>query len=209
MTSLSLPEKKPVNDIRKIIDALLPFAKKINCAGHKKLVHHCGKNNFCYIVLEGEITIRRNIDALVLFTIQAPIITGLTTVLLPTTEGFYIRTEEKCNIYMIDSAEAEIIIAEKNLWRSLSIILSYIIYHHIAHSNIMIAQSASTIILQQINKLMNEPEKVRLNITAVRYILERTLLSRSHTMKVISNLKSEGKISIKNGILISVEKHLI
>ena len=51
---------------------------------------------------------------------------------------------------------------------------------------------------------MSEDESVRGSITAERYIRNKTPLSRSGVMKILSSLKSGGYINIEQGKLISI-----
>ena len=53
---------------------------------------------------------------------------------------------------------------------------------------------------------MSENEKYRNNITAENYIRDKTNLSRSGIMRILSELKEGGYIEINRGILIKVHQ---
>ena len=53
---------------------------------------------------------------------------------------------------------------------------------------------------------MNENEDLRLLTNACDYIQEKTLLSRSGIMKILSDLKQGGHIVIERGILLEIKK---
>jgi hypothetical protein len=53
---------------------------------------------------------------------------------------------------------------------------------------------------------MNESEELRLATNACDYVQEKTLLSRSGIMKMLSDLKRGGHIEVERGVLIAVNK---
>lgn len=53
---------------------------------------------------------------------------------------------------------------------------------------------------------MTEPEEIRQKMTAANYILSRSFLSRSGTMKILSYLKQAGFIDLRRGILMEISE---
>ena len=53
---------------------------------------------------------------------------------------------------------------------------------------------------------MQEPADLRQSNSAAKYILERTRLSRSTVMKMLSQLKQGGYIDIEDGVLKAVHR---
>lgn len=69
----------------------------------------------------------------------------------------------------------------------------------------MIAQLSSyEIIRLQLLELMQEPERLRLNVTAANYIQNRTYLSRSGIMRILSQLRDAQCITLQRGVLLEV-----
>ncbi|WNS34115.1 helix-turn-helix domain-containing protein [Enterobacter asburiae] len=57
-----------------------------------------------------------------------------------------------------------------------------------------------------LNALMEEEEELRLSINVSDYIQDKTRLSRSRVMKILSDLREGDFIEVKRGILLKVNK---
>lgn len=64
--------------------------------------------------------------------------------------------------------------------------------------------SAYEIIRTHLLELIDEPNAIKNNITAVNYIMDHSFLSRSGIMRVLSKLKSDGYIHLSRGILTDI-----
>lgn len=102
---------------------------------------------------------------------------------------------------MLALASFNQIIANDNLWEHFARLLMYSasrVYEHCA----MISQlSAYDIICTQLVELMQEPESIREHTTAANYIKSRTWLSRSGIMRILSELRTGGYITMQRGVL--------
>jgi hypothetical protein len=72
------------------------------------------------------------------------------------------------------------------------------VYEHCAQISQM---SAYDIIRFQLVELMQEPEAIRLNMTAAAYIKSRTYLSRSGIMRILAELRTGKYITMERGVL--------
>lgn len=113
----------------------------------------------------------------------------------------YVRALETSEIGMLALASFNQIIANDNLWEHFAGLLMYSasrVYEHCA----MISQlSAYDIICTQLVELMQEPESIREHTTAANYIKSRTWLSRSGIMRILSELRTGGYITMQRGVL--------
>jgi CRP-like cAMP-binding protein len=113
----------------------------------------------------------------------------------------YVRALETSEIGMLALASFNQIIANDNLWEHFARLLMYSasrVYEHCA----MISQlSAYDIICTQLVELMQEPESIREHTTAANYIKSRTWLSRSGIMRILSELRTGGYITMQRGVL--------
>ncbi|OAT27733.1 hypothetical protein M975_4288 [Buttiauxella brennerae ATCC 51605] len=53
---------------------------------------------------------------------------------------------------------------------------------------------------------MNEPKLLRESLPAEKYIRSKTGISRSGTMRILSEMKAGGSIKMENGMLKSIDK---
>lgn len=196
--------KKPVHDYQVVMQALTPFAKFIDCTKNKKLMLVRSGKSVCYMVFEGRGVVCRNWDNLVIATTRSPVIIGITSVLFPLNEEYYWRPETDCVAMSIDVDIVRQVIVDNNLWQHLSTMLGFIAYRLNDHNVKLTARSGLSIICKQIYALMDEPIEVRRKVGLTNYILDRTLLSRSYVMKIVSELKAEGKIILKDKVLVKV-----
>ena len=73
------------------------------------------------------------------------------------------------------------------------------------HCTMIEHMSTYEIVKFQLNQLILESPTLRANITAANYIMARTYLSRSSVMRIISDLRSAGFITLEKGILIDLK----
>lgn len=194
--------QKPVQHHHIIMDATLPFAKIINCHKNKKLNLMYSGQDVCYFLFEGYGAFCRSADGLMLGHVRAPHIIGLNNIIFPYSEEYYIRPEKECVIMMANTEVVKKVIADNNLWESLAIVLAYQSYELSGVIDRLGGRSSYELICNQIIALMEEPEDIRLSTTPAQYIMNKTLLSRSYVMKILSKLKTSQKIIIENKALV-------
>lgn len=68
-------------------------------------------------------------------------------------------------------------------------------------SSYLNSPTAYEILRFQLLELMSEPVEFRENISAAQYIQQKTRLSRSSIMKILSQLKQGGFVRLENGTL--------
>lgn len=196
---------KPIHDFHVIMDTLYPHAKPVPCPKNKRLELTRMGHPVCYLLYEGFGLVHRVSDGLVLGTIKAPYIIGLANVINPLSEEYYWRASKTCSILTLDAEAVREIIDENNLWKSLSQVLSYVVNYLSGHSERLVAQNGYHLVCHQLVSLMNEPDYVRAKMSPSKYIIDRTLLSRSYVMKILAELKQEGRIVVSDKMLVAVK----
>ncbi|MDU6924389.1 helix-turn-helix domain-containing protein [Franconibacter helveticus] len=159
-----------------------------------------------YVILKGSVSVHRLHDDLTIDFLEAPSLIGLAN-LLSGPLDIYLRPTGAARVATLTQAQAYEIIRANNLWE--------LIAHHIAHqlnwlyshSTHLTAPTAYEIIRFQLLKLMTETQPVRDDVTVERYIRDKTNLSRSGIMRVLSELRKGGYIEMENGRLTGI-KHL-
>ncbi|MDK9605793.1 helix-turn-helix domain-containing protein [Lelliottia wanjuensis] len=154
----------------------------------------------CLILHEGVLSSNRIKDDLLLAYITPPHIVGLHEI--KRNEITYIRSYTDIKYSLIPVASAFSIINSHSLWDKVSMYYTFLFLKTIEHHSNTAGRPSLDIIIYFIEKLSNEPESVRRNISIADYITEKTNLSRSLVMKTLATLKKEGDIISDRGILI-------
>ncbi|MFK3660205.1 helix-turn-helix domain-containing protein [Scandinavium sp. NPDC088450] len=196
---------KPIHDFHVLMDTLYPHAKPVACAKNKRLEFTRTRPQSCYLLYEGFGLVHRASDGLVLGTIKAPYIIGITNLFTSLEEQYYWRAGKTCSILVVESAVVREVIEKNHLWENFARVLSYIVQYLSGHSERLVAQNGYHLVCHQLISLMNEPEFVRAKMSPSKYIIDRTLLSRSYVMKILSELKQSGRIIVSDKMLVEVK----
>lgn len=189
-----------------LIDAMLPFAEVRSSRPHRNFYYSERGESIVCLILEGIIFIHRISDGMVVSTGYSPLIIGLTSEILMGEADYYFTSESDISYGIISLKKAREIIKDKNLWQSYAAHQSYLLKYISINSAKTTALSAYEVIRNQLLNLLREPDEIRLTITAAQYIKERTRLSRSGIMKILSELKAGNYITISEGTLVQINK---
>ncbi|CNK80711.1 winged helix-turn-helix transcriptional regulator [Yersinia proxima] len=195
---------KPLEAIKRIMDALLPVSKIQVSPPHRKFSFLPNNRQICYLIQDGCVQLHRTRDGMILHSVKAPTILGMSNQLVPGAEDFFFTTETTTIFATISASDAKNIIEINQLWSFLSIFQAFVIRQLNEHSSKLSGLSAYEITRNQLINLMTEPEEIRSNITAVQYIQDHTRLSRSGIMKMLSQLKMGGYITLDKGHLVEI-----
>lgn len=186
---MNLSIVKPTDDIKKLIDSLIPFAKVREILTNKKIPLTNKKNNNIYLVFEGYIDIHRVNDSMVMATAKAPIILGLTNQTVADSDDFFFITKTQAVLGIIPMKMFKEVVEKAGLWGSYATYLTFIIKYMSVHSSEITALSAYEVIRNQLINLECELDDYKLNANAAQYTQERNLFSSSGIMHVSSQLK--------------------
>ncbi|CZZ69228.1 helix-turn-helix domain-containing protein [Enterobacter kobei] len=199
----STTELKPVTRIQRIIDIVAPYAEDFSVSKGEVLRYSYNNKRVCYLLHEGHTTLYRRGDGMVLNSEQAPFIMGVSN-MKARQEHLYGRATSDVKLSRIPSERFILLIERENLWEDLCYFILYTAGRVYQHCTMISQLSAYEIIRFHLVELMQEPERLRLNTTAATYILNRSYLSRSGTMRILSKLKEAGCITLNRGILIKI-----
>lgn len=195
-------ELKPFAHIDKLIAHLAPFAERVIISQGDIVHYHEGDIRQCFLLLQGSVALHRRGDGIVLNSESSPFLLGISNQF--STDHLYVRALETSEIAQVSLECFNQVIANDNLWQHFAKVLVYTasrVYEHCAQISQM---SAYDIIRFQLVELLQEKEAVRLNITAAAYIKSRTYLSRSGIMRILSELRTGGYISMVRGVLLDI-----
>lgn len=196
--SSSIFIEKPSPYARFLVEHFLPFSQSKQYPPRIRLsLHHKGEA-LCLLILEGLITVHRETDGLAVATLPAPQVLGLGRL------DIYIETLQPCKIAMLSVNDAHKVIKDNNLWENVAHYLLLASARLYTHGKQLSAPTAYEIICHQLRELLQEPNEIRTNKTAEQYIREKTHLSRSRIMKILSELKTGEYIVLHRGHLLEI-----
>lgn len=186
-----------------LIDLLSPHVSFEKFPAHRRFYYSVNGINMCYIVRSGSIKVCRDIDGFVVASMPVPNIAGIANLLTENID-IYLETQSESEIATITTLQAQQLIGETQSWELLVNHIAKVTFNLLNTNIIMTAPSTYEVLRFQLMALMNEPDSVRESISAAKYVLERTRLSRSTVMKMLAQLKQGGYIQLDDGILIAL-----
>ncbi|RJT27896.1 winged helix-turn-helix transcriptional regulator [Buttiauxella izardii] len=194
---------KPLIEIDLLITHLQTNSNKFETNGRQKINYMLNGERNIFLLHEGSVALYRRNDGMILNSESAPFIFGISNQ-QTNPDYLFMRSQEPSKISCLTLSAANAILAEHELWESMVKVLIYTASRIYDHFTQLSQLSSYDIIRQQLLELMNETTKIRTSVTAANYIQDRTFLSRSGTMKILSELKSGGFIDIKRGMLVDI-----
>ncbi|MCV2534654.1 helix-turn-helix domain-containing protein [Enterobacter wuhouensis] len=196
---------KPENFIIKLIDELSE-PSRVRLGRERQIIsldYH--EEPMTFILHSGIAAVYRTRDQLLLKFIEAPMIVGMND-LIDTNAGFYMQAcgEIKYEIKPLKSTLE--IINQRNLWQEAAYSYMYAIKRLLEAHETSVGLSTYELIRLNLVSLMTEKEDLRLSVNACDYIQEKTHLSRSRVMKILSDLKTGDYIEIDRGILMKINR---
>lgn len=196
---------KPNQHIENLINQLKPESNIFETYARQKINYENDSSRKCYLLLSGSIALFRTRDGFMMNSESAPYVFGLSNQ-LAAADYLYMQTMEPSRIACLSLFTANAIIAERDLWESLSHLLIYTAGRVYDHCTRISAPTSYAIIRSQLYELMQESEEIRHTITAANYIQSRTFLSRSSIMKILAELKKGSYITTERGILLQIKQ---
>lgn len=199
---LIIPPQAPEKAIASLISHLTPIAKTVCYPPRKRLVSKPG-TEIC-IFLEGEVSILRASDTLVFTTVYDPHIFGICE-MFNSQSSHILRTEKISTFLKIKTEEASTVFSNNGLWQQVTMVLAYHTAYLVYRDTLVLQQRTYNVIRNHLMEMMALPEEIRRRVSALTYIQDRTHLSRSTILNVLSSLKKENYIDYERGTyLISI-----
>ncbi|MFJ3458580.1 helix-turn-helix domain-containing protein [Scandinavium goeteborgense] len=154
------------------------------------------------LVEEGVIGFYRKKDRLLIHETTSPAVLGL--VHLFHNADVIAVAHTALSLQRIPRDIALEIIEKQGLWREVSLVLGRIIKGYVVRDISLVAQDAYHIVSHYLTVLMALPVEERYATTAVKFVTQRSMLSRSRVMDILKQLNTGNYILIKNGVLIEL-----
>ncbi|MBB1201113.1 Crp/Fnr family transcriptional regulator [Enterobacteriaceae bacterium 89] len=185
---------------KELVEHLLPYAELKKYPARKKLFFNTKNEQFCYLLIDGQATLHKEENNLVLATLSPPALIGLAHLPNQSIQG-YIKPVTACDIGVLTIGKVHEILAEKNLWQMTAQHMIFLFNKLYAINQNLTVSTSYGQVKAQLLELLNEDSAIRDNLTAERYIRDKTNLSRSGVMRILSALKEGGYIETHRGIL--------
>ncbi|CBG88575.1 winged helix-turn-helix transcriptional regulator [Citrobacter rodentium] len=166
-----------------------------------RFIFICAGEPCCQFIRSGVVNIENRENHLALGIASAPVALGFTSAL---SERLLLRALGECEVATVPLATVMARIAEKQLWEIMAKHMIIVMNKLFIQNEMATAPSAYDILCFQLQALNQESDSIRHNIAAYQYILDRTHLSRSSIMKMLSALKKGGYIKLHQGKLIAI-----
>ncbi len=200
--------KKPDVSFSKLLDAMLPSAEVV---APKKLggitAGICVDNDpeFAKIFLldQGYAHVRRRDDNLTMCTVFAPYILGVS--FYPGSKIYYtIELGPGSCLYQMARVQAFNIVKREGLYREWMNAVSYKLALLYERDRNVFRHDSEDIVSRMLMRLMELPCEFREHISVIRFIEQRTVLSRSCIQRVLFGLKRKGYVSMEDGRLVKI-----
>lgn len=205
-------ETKPIDAINNLIDKLSPYGDKIRILPHQNFMLSQARDKAFIILLnEGCFSLYHKVTNLRITTLFSPSVVGLI-------DGYglfydvdnrpqhFIKAETLCVGWSLPLDVFVEKCDEETLWHDIAKILAHRLIIMSAREEELVGNDAYSKIKSSILELWQYPDYVRMNINLAHYIQDRTGLSRSRVMDILSHLKEGAYIEITAGKLVAVGK---
>jgi len=200
--ALSLRQSRPVEAIERLMDAVLSHATLYKLPARRFIEFPLEE---IWLVYNGNACVYREQGRQLTFISTAPLILGVKNIFYPPTEAFIIEFQEVSEVWRIPLIKFTEIIDHHELWKELAHLMSFYFVSVLENSFRLIKRNDYEVIKLLIHEYDSLSEGVKKKTTLAKYIVEKGLISRSNTARILSILNKYGYITIVRGSLIDID----
>ncbi len=131
-------------------------------------------------------------------TVHEPHLFGVAEMLQPS-RSHSLRAEVSSELLRIDYDLASALFRQHNLWEEVTSLLAYHTSYLVYRDDLVLQQRTYSVIRNHLLEMMLLTAETRLRVSILEYIQDRTHLSRSSILNVLSALKKGGYIAFARG----------
>ena len=195
---------KPVHDIERLIKSLTEESTRIS-KNNITLKYSTENSDHCYLLHHGHVIVIRESDNVALNAETAPFIFGLSAPSMGRL-GVKMIVPEDAVVSEVPKTVALDIIRKEKLWKELSFLLQYVVHRILCHCKRVSQQNSYNVVKILLSELLNEPESLRRATSVVNYISDRSIISRSGILSILSTLREGGFIEMEKGLLNAIHR---
>jgi hypothetical protein len=198
-----IEQDTPITSIDEILTSIKPITQVRQGRSGQRFYLDQSDKKMCFLLYSGTCIAKRTHDSLVLSTIRSPSIFGLQDIFHAKSDMHLLAmTDVEYGMVAVD--EFFSYADDNHLWKNICYMLMLSATRFSEYQKETVGISNYELICNLLSSLSVESFEIRATTTALEYIQERSLLSRSGIMKTLATLKEGGYIVIKKGLLISI-----
>ena len=196
---------KPEEHILNLINAVSDTARIQNGRDRQVISLLQYAEPMVFILHEGTSALYRSLDHLLIANAKAPFILGI-NLLQDKNPDVYLQARGVIRYEIVPRTEFMSMLNHQALWESVAYAHMYNSLRFRENHFTTVGVSTYELVRNNLLALMEESDELRMVTNACDYIQERTMLSRSGIMKMLSDLKKGKYIDIQRGVLISINQ---
>lgn len=204
-------QAKPYAALDALFSALWSFGKPFNLNPGDEFLLNSGSENEIVLLQSGIFSFCRRGSGLHVCSAFAPSIVGLVdsygvTYDVPTRPEHFLVAETECRGRAVSLPDFIKTVDECDLWHDVARILAYRLMVMSVRDRELVGVDSYLKVRALLIELWAYASEYRQSINVLNFIQRRTGISRSRTMKLLSELKKGGYISIDGGRLLDMKK---
>ncbi len=205
-------DTKPINAINTLFNYLKPVSSPFSLEADKTFNLSPKRDNSGIILLdEGICSICHEENSLHIYSFFARSIIGFIDGYslyydVPARPQHKLCAETDCTGYYVQVDDFVKVADDNRLWHDVARVLAHRLMVMSARENELVGVDSYRKVRSLLIELWAYPEEYRRNINVQNFIQRRTMMSRSRTLKILSELRKGEFISIDNGKLTSIQK---
>lgn len=192
---------RPLGCINKLCDLARGYGESFMMQKNQVLIQNIPPaTSHVWFFLQGDFRIIRRSNGLVMYAGTAPTIFGMWELFRYNGEVALVAESDCTGITMpVDCFKS--LLGIYNGWPLVSEFIMYSFHLLAIRDKYLIANDSYSIICYYLQEIMDHPAAERKKINIQKYIQERTLLSRSGILRIISELRKGDYIDVEDGTL--------
>ncbi|EAN3150685.1 helix-turn-helix domain-containing protein [Salmonella enterica subsp. houtenae serovar 48:z4,z32:-] len=204
-------QAKPHAAIDALFSALLPFGQPFTLGIGDEIYLQENDENYIVLLESGIVSFCRNNNRFHISSAFSPSVLGMVdsygaTYNVPVRPEHFLLAETACTGRFVCLADFIKIADECDLWHDVARCLAYRLMVMSARDRELVGVDSYLKVRTLLIEIWTYPQTYRENIIVLNFIQRRTGISRSRTMKILSELKKGGYIHIDNGRLTALGK---
>ena len=151
---------------------------------------------------KGSVSVYRVENDLVTVSFTAPAILGLAQ-MRNDVMSHYLRCDTDCEMWVMNSTNANEMLSKKNLWIHAFDILTNHLQRYFQRENLRSHKTIREIVTEHVKHIWSLEPEIREKTSVYTFILSRNHISRSAIHKLLQELVNEGKLTLNRGKLSS------
>lgn len=204
------PLQRPEAAIRRLVEAFLPASRHVHLRPNRPHVLGPG-HQALWLLTHGRIDLLRPHDGLILTTVHAPYVIGLSNMLHPH-QSCLLQLSGECpspvlsaHLRTVSPEAVEALLAtQPALWQDVAGVLAYAVQFSAERDARLTTARAYDTVRALLQELMWGPEELRRQVSAMGYIERRTTLSRSAVALILKSLRDGQYIVMNQGRLLAI-----